>query len=152
MKFNGRLAVFGGRVITEEIYNDTLEIGKRMAEKNWLVFCGGGEGVMEAIAKGVSHGDGTCIGILKDKDFKTGNEYLSIPISTGLDITRNALISYNCDLGVAISGAYGTLSEIAFTLAQEKQLIAYNSWDIPKSIQVKTIDSLIEEVDKCLKH
>ena len=50
---------------------------------------------MEAIAKGVSLGGGTCIGILKDKDFKTGNEYLSIPISTGLDITRNALISYN---------------------------------------------------------
>ena len=107
---------------------------------------------MEAIAKGVSLSDGTCIGILKDKDFKTGNEYLSIPISTGMDITRNALISYNCDLGVAISGAYGTLSEIAFTLAQEKQLIAYNSWDIPKSIQVESVDSLIEEVDKCLNH
>ena len=152
MKFDGRIAVFGGRFISDKIYKDTVEIGKRMAKKNWLVFCGGGEGVMEAIAKGVSHGGGTCIGILKDKDFKTGNEYLSIPISTGLDITRNALISYNCDLGVAISGAYGTLSEIAFTLAQEKQLIAYNSWDIPKSIQVKTIDSLIEEVDKCLKH
>jgi len=152
MKFDGRIAVFGGRFITEKIYNDTVEIGKRMAEKNWLVFCGGGEGVMEAIAKGVSLSGGTCIGILKDKDFKTGHEYLSIPISTGLDITRNALISYNCDLGVAISGAYGTLSEIAFTLAQEKQLITYNSWDIPKSIQVKTIDSLIEEVDKCLKH
>ena len=152
MKFDGRIAVFGGRFISDKIYKDTVEIGKRMAKKNWLVFCGGGEGVMEAIAKGVSLGGGTCIGILKDKDFKTGNEYLSIPISTGLDITRNALISYNCDLGVAISGAYGTLSEIAFTLAQEKQLIAYNSWDIPKSIQVKTIDSLIEEVDKCLKH
>ena len=152
MKFEGRIAVFGGRFITDEIYNDTVEIGKRMAQKNWLVFCGGGEGVMEAIAKGVALGGGTCIGILKDKDFKTGNEYLSIPISTGMDITRNALISYNCDLGVAISGAYGTLSEIAFTLAQEKQLIAYNSWDIPKSIQVNTIDSVIEEVDKCLKH
>ena len=151
MKFGGRIAVFGGRFITEEIYKDTVEIGKRMAKKNWLVFCGGGEGVMEAIAKGVSLEGGTCIGILKDKDFKTGNEYLSIPISTGMDITRNALISYNCDLGVAISGAYGTLSEIAFTLAQEKQLIAYNSWDIPKSIQVQNIDSLIEEVDKCLK-
>ena len=152
MKFDGRIAVFGGRFITDEIYNDTVEIGKRMAQKNWLVFCGGGEGGMEAIAKGVALGGGTCIGILKDKDFKTGNEYLSIPISTGMDITRNALISYNCDLGVAISGAYGTLSEIAFTLAQEKQLIAYNSWDIPKSIQVNTIDSVIEEVDKCLKH
>ena len=37
MKFDGRIAVFGGRFITEEIYNDTVEIGKRMAEKNW--FC-----------------------------------------------------------------------------------------------------------------
>ena len=152
MKFDGRIAVFGGRFISEEIYNDTVEIGKMMAKKNWLVFCGGGEGVMEAIAKGISLEGGTCIGILKDKDFKTGNEYLSIPISTGMDITRNALISYNCDVGVAISGAYGTLSEIAFTLAQEKQLIAYNSWDIPKSIQVQNIGSLIEEVDKCLKN
>ena len=151
MKFKGRIAVFGGRVITDSIYKDTVEIGKRMADENWLVFCGGGEGVMEAIAKGVSIRNGVCIGILKDKDFKSGNDFLSIPISTGLDITRNALISYNCDVGVAISGAYGTLSEIAFTLAQEKQLIAYNSWDIPKSIKVETINSLIEEVDKCLK-
>ena len=151
MKYNGRIAVFGGRDITEEIYKDTVEIGKRMAEKNWLVFCGGGEGVMEAIAKGVSHGGGTCIGILKDKDFKTGNDFLTIPISTGMDITRNALISYNCDVGVAISGAYGTLSEIAFTLAQDKQLIAYHTWDIPKSIKVDSINLLIHEVDRCLK-
>ena len=59
MKFDGRIAVFGGRFITDEIYNDTVEIGKRMAQKNWLVFCGGGEGVMEAIAKGVALGGGT---------------------------------------------------------------------------------------------
>ena len=44
--------------------------------KKLVSFLGGGEGVMEAIAKGVSLGGGTCIGILKDKDFKTGNEYL----------------------------------------------------------------------------
>ena len=121
MKFSGRIAVFGGREITESIYNDTVEIGRKMAKENWLVFCGGGEGVMEAIAKGVSMENGTCIGILKDKDFKTCNQFLTIPISTGMDITRNALISYNCDLGVAISGAYGTLSEIAYTLAQDKK-------------------------------
>ena len=54
MKYDGRIAVFGGRDITEEIYNDTVEIGRQMAKKNWLVFCGGGEGVMEAIAKGLS--------------------------------------------------------------------------------------------------
>jgi len=150
MKFSGRIAVFGGRDITEEIYNDTVEIGKQMANENWLIFCGGGEGVMEAIAKGVSVNNGVCIGILKDKDFKSGNEFLSIPISTGLDITRNALISYNCDVGVAISGAYGTLSEIAFTLAQDKPLISYNSWDVANSIPVDSISSLIGEVKNCL--
>ena len=150
IEFNGRIAVFGGRDITESIYNDTVEVGKRMASENWLVFCGGGEGVMEAIAKGVSMNDGVCIGILKDKDFKSGNDFLSIPISTGLDITRNALISYNCDVGVAISGAYGTLSEIAYTLAQDKTLIAYKSWDIKNSIQVDSISALISEIKNCL--
>jgi len=150
IEFNGRIAVFGGRDITESIYNDTVEVGKRMASENWLVFCGGGEGVMEAIAKGVSMNDGVCIGILKDKDFKSGNDFLSIPISTGFDITRNALISYNCDVGVAISGAYGTLSEIAYTLAQDKPLIAYKSWDIKNSIQVDSISALISEIKNCL--
>jgi hypothetical protein len=150
IEFNGRIAVFGGRDITESIYNDTVEVGKRMASENWLVFCGGREGVMEAIAKGVSMNDGVCIGILKDKDFKSGNDFLSIPISTGLDITRNALISYNCDVGVAISGAYGTLSEIAYTLAQDKPLIAYKSWDIKNSIQVDSISALIGEIKNCL--
>jgi hypothetical protein len=28
MKFKGRIAVFGGRVITDSIYKDTVEIGK----------------------------------------------------------------------------------------------------------------------------
>ena len=42
MNFKGRVAVFGGRDITESIYADTVEIGKRMADENWLVFCGGG--------------------------------------------------------------------------------------------------------------
>ena len=46
IEFNGRIAVFGGRDITESIYNDTVEIGRQMAKENWLVFCGGGEGVM----------------------------------------------------------------------------------------------------------
>ena len=94
--------------------------------------------------------DGVCIGILIDKDFKSGNDFLSIPISTGLDITRNALISYNCDVGVAISGAYGTFSEIAYTLAQDKPLNAYKCWDIKNSIQVDSISALIGEIKNCL--
>jgi len=150
IEFNGRIAVFGGRNITESIYNDTVEIGRQMAKKNWLVFCGGGEGVMEAIARGVSEESGVCIGILKDKEYTTGNKFLSVPIATGMDISRNAMISYNCDVGVAISGAYGTLSEIAYTIALDKPLVAYKSWDIKNSIQVDSISALIGEIKNCL--
>ncbi len=106
--------------------------------------------MIQAIAKGVSEENGVCIGILKDKEYNTGNKFLSVPIATGMDISRNAMISYNCDVGVAISGAYGTLSEIAYTLAQDKPLIAYKSWDIKNSIQVDSISTLIGEIKNCL--
>ena len=59
MKFRGKVSVFGGREVLDEDYKDTVTIGKRLAEANYLVFCGGGVGVMEAIAKGVKEGGGT---------------------------------------------------------------------------------------------
>ncbi len=78
IEFNGRIAVFGGRDITESIYNDTVEIGRQMAKENWLVFCGGGEGVMEAISKGVHEKGGTVIGILKGRELEEGNDIRKI--------------------------------------------------------------------------
>ena len=65
IKFSGRISVFGGREVSDEDYDATVEIGKKLAEENYLVFCGGGNGVMEAISKGVKKGGGVCIGILK---------------------------------------------------------------------------------------
>ena len=44
--FRGKISVFGGREVSPEVYDDTLIIGKRLAEENYLVFCGGGIGVM----------------------------------------------------------------------------------------------------------
>ncbi len=49
MNFKARIAVFGGRDIADDIYNDAVQIGKLLAEENYLVFCGGGEGVMELL-------------------------------------------------------------------------------------------------------
>ena len=64
MNFSAKISVFGGRKVGEELYAETVEIGRMMAKENWLVFCGGGPGVMEAISRGVKEGGGTCIGIL----------------------------------------------------------------------------------------
>ena len=52
MNYKAKIAVFGGRTVGKELYAETVEIGRLMAEENWLVFCGGGSGVMEAVARG----------------------------------------------------------------------------------------------------
>lgn len=150
MDYRGRIAVLGGRDINQDIYNDTVEIGKLLAKEKYLVFCGGGAGVMEAICKGVSLGEGTSIGILKGDNTKEGNKYLTIPILTNMGITRNALLPLNCDIAIAIAGSYGTLSEIAYALQLKIPIIGYNTWDIRGVHSVSNIEDLMSEVKKTL--
>lgn len=148
--YEGRIAVFGGRDITDEVYKNTVELGQRLARENWLVFCGGAEGVMEAIAKGVQAENGTCIGILKSDDPCKGNEYLTIPIATGIGIARNVLLAYNCDVAIAVSGNYGTLSEIAYAFQLHKPVVGYKTWDLDNVIEASTPSDVVDKVKEIL--
>ena len=142
-KFTAKIAVFGGRIVPKDLYMETVKIGQLMARENWLVFCGGGAGVMEAISRGIKLEKGTCIGILKGTSDDEGNQYLSVPIKTGMGVARNAILAYNCDAAVAIGGQYGTLSEIAYALQLEKPIVGYKTWTIPKLECIDTINGLI---------
>ncbi len=148
MDFKTRIAVFGGRDINQEVYDDTVQIGILLAKENYLVFCGGGEGVMEAICKGVSLEGGTSIGILKGDNTDESNKYLKIPLLTNMGITRNALLPLNADVAIAISGNYGTLSEIAYALQLEVPVIGYKTWDIPGVISVNSVKELMLKVNE----
>ena len=152
MYSNQRISVFGGRDITPEVYEDTLEIGRRLADEGYLVFCGGGAGVMEAIAKGVHDEGGIVVGVLKGQDLEEGNKYLTVPIATGIGIARNAILAYNCDAAIAISGQYGTLSEIAYAFQLKKPVIGYKTWDIDPVIQANTPEEVVSKLDKELNH
>ena len=142
---NKRVSVFGGRDIQSDIYQDTIEIGERLADEGFIIFCGGGKGVMEAISKGVKNKNGVVVGILKGEDIVEGNSHLTVSIATGIGIARNAILAYNCDAAIAISGKYGTLSEIAYAFQLEKTVIGYNTWDIAPIIKA---DSPIDVIDK----
>jgi uncharacterized protein (TIGR00725 family) len=144
MDYKAKIAVFGGRIVGKDLYAETVEIGRLMAEENWLVFCGGGTGVMEAVARGVKKGGGICIGILKGTNLKEGNPYLTLPIKTGLGVARNALLAYNCDAAVAIDGQYGTLSEIAYAMQLEKPVVGLHSWDIDNLNNVNSPHEVIK--------
>ena len=152
MEINGRISVFGGRNITSEVYENSVEIGCLLAQEGFLVFCGGGKGVMEGISKGVSKTGGTVIGILKGKELDEGNDYLTIPIATGMDIARNAVLAYNCDAAVAVSGQYGTMSEIAYAFQLDKPVIGYKTWDINPVIQAESPEDVISKLKKELKY
>ena len=147
-----RISVFGGRDITLDVYEDTLEIGRRLADEGYLVFCGGGAGVMEAIAKGVHDEGGIVVGVLKGQDLEEGNKYLTVPIATGIGIARNAILAYNCDAAIAISGQYGTLSEIAYAFQLKKPVIGYKTWDIDPVIQANTPEEVVSKLNKELNH
>ena len=152
MYSNQRISVFGGRDITPDVYEDTLEIGRRLAEEGYLVFCGGGAGVMEAIAKGVHDEGGIVVGVLKGQNLEEGNKYLTVPIATGIGIARNAILAYNCDAAIAISGQYGTLSEIAYAFQLKKPVIGYKTWDIDPVIQANTTEEVVSKLNKELNH
>ena len=140
-----RVSVFGGRDIPSDIYKDTIEIGERLADQGYVVFCGGGKGVMEAISKGVKNKNGVVVGVLKGQNLNEANPYLTVSVATGIGIARNAILAYNCDVAIAISGQYGTLSEIAYALQLDKTVIGYNTWDIESVVKA---DSPIDVLNK----
>lgn len=152
MYSNQRISVFGGRDITPDVYDDTLEIGRRLADEGYLVFCGGGAGVMEAIAKGVHDEGGIVVGVLKGQDLEEGNKYLTVPIATGIGIARNAILAYNCDAAIAISGQYGTLSEIAYAFQLKKPVIGYKTWDIDSVVRADSPSDVVIKLKKELKN
>ena len=90
------------------------EVGRSLAQIGYAVICGGRQGVMEAVCRGVSSAGGTTIGILPDADPSFANPYVSIVIATGIGEARNALIARAAFCLVAIGDSFGTLSEVAF--------------------------------------
>ncbi len=147
MSYKARISVFGGREITKKIYNLTYNLGKLLNANKYLVYCGGGKGVMEAIAKGVYDDGGQCVGILKGLNTDEMNPYINIPVATNMGITRNALLAYSCEASIAVSGQYGTLSEIAYALQLDKPVIGLETWDIDAVQKVSTEFQVIEKLN-----
>jgi hypothetical protein len=52
-------------------------------------------------------------------------------------------LAYNCDAAVAVSGKYGTLSEIAFAFQMEKPVVGLHSWTLEGFINVNTPTDVI---------
>ena len=143
-----RISVFGGRKITQDIYNETVLLGDMLSKEVYTIFCGGGRGVMEAISKGVKKGNCQVVGILLGRNLEEANEFISIPILTDIGIARNAILAYYCDVVLAISGNYGTLSEIAYAFQLKKPVVGYKTWGINPIIKAKSPADVLLKIKK----
>ncbi len=124
------IGVIGSSIGTPEQLNLAREVGKRIAQRDAILICGGMTGVMQAAAQGAQEAGGLTIGILPGANASESppNEFIEIALFTGLREARNYVIASVCEGLIAIGGGYGTLSEIALALRLGKPLVLLRSW------------------------
>ncbi|MBO8127679.1 MAG: TIGR00725 family protein [Peptococcaceae bacterium] len=137
------IGVIGAAECSEEIARVAYEVGRGIAARGAVLICGGRGGVMEAAARGAREAGGVVIGILPGRDRSEGNPYLSFSIATGLGEARNAVIARACDALIAVSGGYGTLSEIGLALKMGKPVVGLHTWRL-KPVQDRLLSGYRE--------
>ena len=138
------VAVVGPSTATPEEAATAERLGQRLAEHGAVVVCGGLGGVMEAAARGAAGAGGTVVGLLPGTDRAEANPHLTVAIATGLGEMRNPLVVRAADVVVAVGGAYGTLSEVAFALRTGVPVVGIGTWDLPDVVVAPGPDEAAE--------
>jgi uncharacterized protein (TIGR00725 family) len=106
------------------------EVGQLLARGGAVVVTGGLGGVMRAASRGAVGAGGQTIGILPGADPSEANEFVTIPIATGLGVVRNLVVVTAADAVLAVGGRHGTLSEIGLALRMGRHVVTLGSWRV----------------------
>lgn len=128
LQLGPRIAVIGAATCTAEEAAVAEEVGRLLAEEGAMVLTGGRGGIMEAACRGAQKADGLTVGILPGEDADQANQWVALPIVTGLGEARNVILMRTADAVIAIGGEFGTLSEIAFALKFGKPVVGIGTW------------------------
>jgi uncharacterized protein (TIGR00725 family) len=143
-----KIAIIGGRHAEPQDLEIAYEAGKLIAERGHILLCGGRGGIMEAAAKGAYEAGGMTIGILPGTEDTNANPYIKITLPTGIGLARNAIIACAADGAIAISGQYGTLSEIAFCKQFNTPVCSLKSWKIKDVSVMETAPAALAYIEK----
>lgn len=144
-----RIGVIGSGVYSPRHEAIAYEVGRLIAEKGWILVCGGLGGVMEAACEGAKENGGITVGIIPS-DGEDANPHVRIPIITGMGYARNFIIVKSSQALIAIGGEYGTLSEIAIALKLKKPVIGLETWDIKGISKASTPEEAVRLVEEAL--
>lgn len=146
------IAVIGNANIDNDIekQNFAFEIGKSIIDNGYILATGGLGGVMEFASKGAksskNYTQNSIIGILPDYHSENANEFVDLPISTGLGLTRNLILISLSNAVIAIGGGSGTLNEISAAWQMNKLIIALNTSGWSAKLQNQSLDSRRNDV------
>lgn len=100
------------------------EIGKKVAQKNWILLTGGRKaGVMDAASKGASEAGGEVIGILPGDTHHGMSAHVTIPVLTGVGSARNVINILTADVVIICGMGLGTASEASLAIKYRKLTI-----------------------------
>ena len=124
------LAVIGGAVCTPAQTRLALETGGEIARAGAVLLCGGRSGVMEAAARGAREAGGLTVGILPGECASSSppNQYIELPIFTGVGQARNLVLVLSAAAVIGIGGSWGTLTEISMALKHGRPVVLLDSW------------------------
>ncbi|MEW6041370.1 MAG: TIGR00725 family protein [Elusimicrobiota bacterium] len=146
------IGVIGGSTCSDEkIRQIAYDTGHEIAVRGHILVCGGMGGVMEEACRGAKNAGGTTIGILPGKSKTEANRYVDISIVTAMSHARNAIIVRTADALIAISGQYGTLSEIALAKVIDKPVFGLDTWDIDGIEKVSTPSEALKKIERIFK-
>ncbi|GAA4975991.1 TIGR00725 family protein [Actinoplanes utahensis] len=126
-----QVAVCGPADCTRTDAANAHRVGELLAERGAVVICGGGTGVMAAVAAGARAKGGLVIGIRPGDSAAGACPDLSATIVTNMGEARNAVIVASADAVISIGGSWGTLSEVALAMRRgDIPVVALGGWHV----------------------
>jgi uncharacterized protein (TIGR00725 family) len=151
-----QIAVIGGGHAEAAACALAEEIGRRLADAEAVVVCGGLGGVMEAAARGARSAGGDVIGILPGDDPASANEHVTHAVATGAGEARNLAVVASARAVISVGGEWGTLAEIAFARRLDRPVVALESWRVSGAAAmaggpgIETAKTAAEAVERAL--
>jgi len=145
------VAVIGSACCDRRVEALAEAVGREIARRGAVLVCGGRGGVMAAACRGAKEEGGLTVGILPGTDRRQANPFVDVPIVTGLGEARNALLVRTAEAVIAVSGGYGTLSEIGLALKMGRPVVGLDTWElshggrpVPAIVQADTPTQAVE--------
>jgi uncharacterized protein (TIGR00725 family) len=124
-----QVAVCGPADPTAAEHDLAERIGGLLAEGGAVVLCGGGTGVMAAVAAGARAAGGLVVGVVSGGR-ATAAADVTVEVATRMGQARNVVLVASADAVITVGGSWGTLSEVAVAMRCGVPVVALGGWRV----------------------